>query len=89
MRHRISIIEARKKLAELPELLERHPGALTVTRHGKPVLAVLHWDQYEGLLETMEILGDAEFMARLRKSVEELKAGRGILWEAAKRRLRQ
>jgi len=89
MRRTISIIEARKKLAELPELLERHPGTLTVTRQGKPVLALLHWDQYEGLLETMEILRDAKLMACLRKSIVELKAGRFIPWEVAKRNLPQ
>jgi PHD/YefM family antitoxin component YafN of YafNO toxin-antitoxin module len=87
MTRSLPIIEARKKLTQLPEHLERHPGTLTVTRRGKPVLAVMHWDLYETIMETMEILGDAELMAQLKQSVKDIEAGRGIPWEQAKRRL--
>lgn len=88
MTRSLPMIEARKKLTQLPEQLERHPGTLTVTRRGKPVLAVMHWDLYETIMETMEILGDAELMAQLKQSIMDIEAGRGIPWEQAKRRLR-
>jgi len=88
MTRSLPMIEARKKLTQLPEQLERHPGTLTVTRRGKPVLAVMHWDLYETIMETMEILGDAELMAQLKQSIKDIEAGRGIPWEQAKRRLR-
>jgi prevent-host-death family protein len=84
------IIEARNRLTALPEELEREReiGAVAVTRRGKPVLAVMSWDLYESIVETMEILGDEEMTGALRKSIREVAKGKTIPWERAKRRLR-
>lgn len=87
MTRTMPMIEARKKLTQLPEQLERHPGTLTVTRRGKPVLAVMHWDLYETIMETMEIMGDAALMARLRKSIQQMREGKFIPLETARREL--
>jgi antitoxin YefM len=85
----MSIVEARNKLTSLPEDFEQDPemGAVAVTRRGKPVLAVMPWELYEALVETLEILGDAELMTALRQSIKEAEAGKGIPWEDAKRTL--
>ena len=86
----IPIIEARNKLTALPERFAREPesGAVAVTRRGKPVLAIMPWDLYESIVETLDILGDAEAMAALRQGIREIAAGKGIPWEQAKRKLR-
>jgi len=84
----LTITEARRLLLDLPERLQRTPEhAVSVTRHGRPVLAVLPWDLYESLLETLEILGDPELVTALRASLEDLGQGRLISHEVAKRRL--
>jgi antitoxin YefM len=83
----IPITEARHELTSLPERLVEEPGAVAVTRRGKPVLAILPWDLYESILETLEILGDKEQMAALRKGIEEITKGKGIPWEKARRPL--
>ena len=88
MTESMPIVEARKKLTSLPEKLASDPGAVTVTRRGKPVLAILPWDLYESIVETMEILGDEKLMADLRRSIREIAAGKIIPWERAKKRLR-
>ncbi|MDD5088059.1 MAG: type II toxin-antitoxin system Phd/YefM family antitoxin [bacterium] len=88
MLREITISEARQALTALPELLDKHPGTVAVTRRGKPVLAVLPWDLYESILETMEILGDEEMMAAIRQGMEDIKAGRTISLDEFKRRLR-
>jgi prevent-host-death family protein len=79
------ITTARHELTSLPEILEKDPGAVTITRRGKPVLAVLPWEMYETLLETLEVLGDPELMEALRQSLQEIEAGQAIDWEDAKR----
>ena len=84
----ITISEARQALTGLPEMFDKNPGTVAVTRRGKPVLAVLPWDLYESIMETMEILGDEEMMAAIRKGMEDMKAGRVVSWEEFKRRLR-
>jgi prevent-host-death family protein len=88
MTESMPIIEARKKLTSLPERLASRPGAVTVTRRGKPVLAILPWELYESIVETMEILSDEKLMADLRQGIREIAEGKGIPWEEAKRRLR-
>jgi antitoxin YefM len=81
------ITTARHELTSLPERLEKDPGAVTITRRGKPVLAVLPWNMYETLLETLEVLGDPELMETLRRSLHELQTGQAISWEEAERLL--
>jgi antitoxin YefM len=79
------ISTARHELPSLPERFEQDPGAVAVTRRGKPVLAILPWELYESLVETIEILGDAELMAALRQSIKDAETGKGIPWKEAKR----
>ena len=90
MTHSMPIIEARNKLTKLPQHFRREPdpGVVAITRHGKPVLAVMPWDLYESIVETMEILGDEKMMAAFRQGVREMLAGKLIPWEKAKRKLK-
>jgi PHD/YefM family antitoxin component YafN of YafNO toxin-antitoxin module len=86
MTQSMPIIEARNKLTTLPEEFQNHPemGAVEVTRRGKPVLAILPWELYESLIETMEILSDEKLMLSLRKSIQQAKEGKLIPWEKVK-----
>ena len=89
MTRSLRITEARAKLMELPEELAREPepGAVTVTRRGEPVLAILPWEFYEALVETLEVLGDEGLMTALRQGIEDLREGRVHDWEDVKRDL--
>ena len=89
MTRSMPIIEARQKLTALPEELDKKPetGAVAVTRRGKPVLAIMSWDVYESIVETMEILSDEKMMSSLRQSVREIAAGKGISWKQAQKEL--
>lgn len=84
----IPITEARHELTSLPKRLAKSPGAITLTRRGKPVLAVMPWGFYESLMETMEIMGDEKLMSMLRRGIKEARRGKGIPWEKAKKDLR-
>ena len=84
----LTISDARKALLDLPEKLARTPErALTITRRGRPVLAILPWEFYESLIETLEILGDPEMVTALRESLDDLKRGRVMSHAEAKKRL--
>jgi antitoxin YefM len=85
----LTITEARSQLLELAERLNRPPAteAVTVTKRGKPVLAVLPHEFYESLVETLEILGDEALMQSLRQSLKDARGGKTIPWEKAKRDL--
>ena len=89
MLHTLSIMEARKQLTSLPETLfhDGQPDVLEITRRGKPVLAVLPWELYEVISETLEIMGDKELMAQLRQSIQEMDSSKLITWQDAKQEL--
>lgn len=90
MTRSMPIIEARNRLTALPEELEREPevGAVAVTRRGKPVLALMSWELYESIAETLEILGDEKAMIALRQSIREAARGKTIPWETARKKLK-
>lgn len=81
------ITEARDELTSLPDRLAKESSALAVTRRGKPVLALMPWDLYESIVETLEILGDKKLTADLRKGIKEIDTGKEIPWDQAKRKL--
>ena len=72
-----SISEIREEITRLPERFAEDPEAVTVTRHGKPVMAILPWELYEAIMETLEVMSDAELMASFREGVKELAEGKG------------
>lgn len=58
-----------------------------ITKRGKPVAVMMSVDDYEGFLETMEILTDKEAVKRIRRSQEEIRKGKTISLEALRRRI--
>jgi antitoxin YefM len=83
----ISTVDARRELTRLPETLGADPATVAVTRRGKPVLAIMTWEDYQTILETLEILGDEAAVEGLRRSIKEVRDGKQIAWREAKARL--
>ena len=83
----IPITDARHELTSLPEQLQEEEGAVAVTRRGEPVMALMLWDFYEALTETLEILAEEDLMQALRESVEAARSGKGVPWEEAEETL--
>ena len=84
----ISITEARHELTSLPERLADQDGAVAITRRGKPVLAIMPWELYESIVETLEIMADQDLMVALRQGIKEIHQRKGIPWTNARKRLR-
>ncbi len=89
MSRTMSIAEARNKLTSLPSQFEQDlaSNVVVVTRHNQPVLAIMPWELYEALAETLEVMGDAKLMAELRRGIKDALAGDTVSWEQAKKEL--
>lgn len=83
----LTTVDARRKLTKLPEELENNPVTVAVTRRGRPVLAIMTWEDYQAILETLEILSDDTAVGQLRRSIKDVKEGKTIPWREAKARL--
>jgi prevent-host-death family protein len=81
----LPITEARQKLLELPDEIIDEP--VIITKHGKPVMAAMSYEQFESLQETLSILSDATFARRLQESITQAEKGETLSWEDAKRQL--
>jgi prevent-host-death family protein len=81
----MTITTARQGFLELPEKVQDEP--LFVTKHGRPVMTLLSIEQFEGMVETIEILSDQVFAGQLRESIEQARAGNTVSLEAAAARL--
>ena len=71
----ISIIEAGSILSELPKRLADEDRAVAITRHGKPVLAVMSWELFESIAETLEIMADDDMMNAMQRGIEDALEG--------------
>ncbi len=87
MQDGITLTDARIALTKLPEQLAQGQGVVPVTRNGKPVLAVMTWELYESISETLEILGDSEMMEQIREGMRQAEAGETRPWEEVKAEL--
>jgi len=80
-------VDARRELTKLPEKLRANSATVAVTRRGKPVLAIMTWEDYKAILETLEILGDEEATEQLRRSIRDVKEKKTLPWKDARARL--
>ena len=75
---------------ELPEVIngiDRKLDRYIVTKRGKPVAVMMSVDDYEGLLETIEILSDKEAMQRIKKAKKEIRDGNTVSLAELRRKI--
>ncbi|OGH82744.1 MAG: hypothetical protein A2469_00025 [Candidatus Magasanikbacteria bacterium RIFOXYC2_FULL_40_16] len=76
----ISISEARKKIFDIAEEVQRPGNYYTFTENGKPKVVMMSAEEFESLIETMEILSDPKAMKRMEQAEKELKRGDYVSW---------
>ena len=69
----MSITQVRGKLTSIHKDIQN--DTIAITNRGEPVLALMNWDLYSSILETIEILSDPDLVGELQKSIEEVKQG--------------
>jgi len=68
----MSISETRKKITSLESELS-FEDTISVTNHGKEIFALLRWDTYESIAETLEIISDENLMNDLKIGIQQIK----------------
>ena len=53
---------ARNRFSQLPRRVNDSQTVIPITRKGRPVMAVMSWEMFEALVDTIEILSDTELM---------------------------
>ena len=78
----ITLKALRPELPHVADSLESKMDRYIVTRHGRPAMVLISPEDYEGLLETIEILSDKSAAKKIQKSWKETRAGKTISLDA-------
>lgn len=71
----LDISQARKQFNTIDRRLHKE-RLIWITRHQRKAFALIDADYLETVLETMEVLADPEAMEMLRRSIDDIRAGR-------------
>ena len=83
----ISVTEAKNTLSELTRKIAELGQTVTITKRGKPYVVMVSADEYESIMETVEILLDADAVAAIQKGRQEINTGRKKSLEAVRHEL--
>jgi prevent-host-death family protein len=83
----ITLKELRPELPGVIKDIDTKLDRYIVMKRGKPVAVMMSPDDYESLLETIEILSDKESVRRIKKAKREIAKGKTISLEALRRRI--
>jgi antitoxin YefM len=73
----LPLAEAKAKLSQLVNEVERTDEEITITRNGRAAAVLVSFEEFASWKETLEIVSNPGLMRELRKNVIDLKRGRG------------
>lgn len=82
----MTITEARKKITSLEDTMD-YDDTISITNHGKEIFALIKWDTYESIRETLEILSDEELSKNLAIGVQQIKQNNLLDFDSFKKSL--
>ena len=71
MMKEMTITETRKRITSLEKEIG-YDDTITITNHGREVFALMKWDTYESIAETLEILTDDELLNALKTGIKQM-----------------
>jgi prevent-host-death family protein len=72
----VPLSQAKARLSDLVRRVREEHSSFAITHRGKPEGVLLSIEEYESLLETVEILSNRDLMARIDRGLKDEKAGR-------------
>jgi len=71
----VSLKKLRPKLPKIMEEIDSKMDRFIVTKRGKPIALIMSIDDYESLLETLDVLSDKKLMKRIKQAERDIKRG--------------
>lgn len=82
----LPITKAKQKLLELARRNQELGESFIILKDGEPISALLPFDEYEALLETLDILEtEPDIVKKLRRATKEVAAGKYVTWKRQRR----
>lgn len=77
----LSITEARRHLLELVKKVKDLFDRVIITKKGKPEAVIMSYEEFEGWLETLDIMNDPELVKEIEEAERDIRAGRIYSYE--------
>ena len=74
----LSVTDARHEFFNLLDKVEKADRSYTLTRKGKPIAQLINFEQWRGILTTLEILISPSHRTKLDKRIKESKQGKTV-----------
>ena len=72
MTKNVTLKQLRPRLPEIVDAVDSKMDRFIVTKRGKPVAILMSVNDYESLLETLDILSDTKLMKRIKQAEEDV-----------------
>ena len=79
----LPVTAAKAHFLKVLRTLESQRGKVVITKNGLPKAVLLHYEDFEGLLETIDILSDPATMKGVKRGLRDVQAGRVVKLESA------
>ncbi len=79
----MTIADAKKKITSLENTMS-YDDTISITSHGKEVFALIRWDTYESIQETLEILTDEQLTKDLAEGIKQVKENKLVDFDSFK-----
>jgi antitoxin YefM len=83
----ISISEARRRIFEIADEVQKPDNYYTLTEKGIPKAVIMSAQGFDSIMETMDILSDPNVLENIKIAEEELKKGEYRTWEELKKEI--
>ncbi len=80
----ITLKQLRPNLPSIVDEVDEELDRYIISKHGKPVAVLLSIDDFESLIDTAEEANDVENFRRIKKGLQEARAGRTVDWKKVK-----
>jgi prevent-host-death family protein len=79
----LPVTKVKRNLLEILKQMEQEEETIALTKNGEPIGVMMSLSRYEGLLETIEILGNKKIVTALKASQNDFRSGRVLDHESA------
>jgi len=83
----ISITEARKRIFEIAEEVQKPDKYFTLTENGRPKAVLMSAEEFDSIMETIDILSDPNALESIKKAEDEYKKGEYQTWDEFKKEI--
>ncbi len=77
----VTLKELRPQLPKIVSRVDTRGDRYVVTKRGKPAIMMMSIDDYDSLMETLDIVSDKQAMKRIKQAKQEIAAGKTVSWD--------